>query len=73
MSNADRSTDIFDVLIEILLIAMIVFPPLALGSVAPWASGILFSVRLILLALWLAQGGYRGQLRIVKTSACFLY
>jgi len=61
-----QSTDAFDVLMEILLIAMIVLPPLAMGSVAPWARATLFLLALVLLALWLLQAAWRGRLTVVR-------
>ena len=64
-----QSTDAFDVLIEILLIAMIVLPPLAMGAVIPWAKGTLFLLALVLLALWLLQAAWRGRLTVVRNWA----
>ena len=69
MMPIKKSTDIFDVIIETVLIAMIVLAPLAMGSVSPWARGALFLLALLLLAAWLMQGAYRGELRVARCPA----
>ncbi|UCD57685.1 MAG: hypothetical protein JSV16_00835, partial [Candidatus Hydrogenedentota bacterium] len=61
-------TDGFDILIEAILIVMIVLPPLALGSVAPWARSVSFFLAVILLALWFTQGAWRGRLLLARNS-----
>ncbi len=71
MNSAGRSLDLFDVLMQAILTTMILLSPLALGSVAPWARSILFVSSIALLALWLLQAVYDGQLRVVKTYTWF--
>ena len=70
--DSGRRTDLYDVLIAIGLIALLVFPPLALGSVAPWARSVAFCVALGLAALWLLQGIRRGRLRIARSAVWLL-
>ncbi|MCP4620519.1 MAG: O-antigen ligase family protein, partial [Bradyrhizobium sp.] len=65
--QGEKRTNIIDVLIEAMLIAFICLPPLALGSVSPWAQGALFFAALCLMALWLIQCAWMGRLRIART------
>jgi len=58
--------DLYDILILVVLVAMIVLSPLAMGSVAPWAKNSLFVLSLALTALWLVQAVARKRLRLVR-------
>ncbi len=58
--------DIFDLLILVALVAMIVFSPMAMGSVAPWARNSLLVLSLFITALWLMQAAVKGRLRLVR-------
>lgn len=69
--NPDQKTDIFDILIITILCSMVVLSPLPLGSVAPWARNTWFLVALVLLSIWLIQGVWQGQLRIVRSFIWF--
>lgn len=66
-----RETDGYDVGMTALLCGMLGVAPLALGSVAPWARGVLVVCSLILLAMWLLQGMRRGEFRVARTPVWF--
>lgn len=71
-SLCDRNTlahgyGVLDVVIEAILILLIVLPPLALGSVAPWAQRILFVCSAALLSAWGLRCAWSGSIRFIKT------
>ncbi|MFC1889614.1 tetratricopeptide repeat protein [Thermodesulfobacteriota bacterium] len=52
---------------RILFTGLIIFTPLAFGSVQPWARTVLHIGSLAVLALWLLEKGFEGNLRIRST------
>lgn len=67
-----EETDTFDVLILIVLVLLVVIPPLAAGSISPWAAHSVFISSLSLLCLWLLQGARAGRLRVDGSSIWLL-
>jgi len=66
-AGTNPPTDVFDILIMAGLVGLVVFAPIVMGAVAPWARSVVFCTALTLLALWLIQGVRRGRLRIART------
>jgi O-antigen ligase/tetratricopeptide (TPR) repeat protein len=64
---AGGTTDAWDAAIQVVLVLLILLSPLAMGAVAPWASGAVFCAAIALFALWLAQGFVRGRLCVAMT------
>lgn len=65
VERSDR-LDVFDIIILIVLAALILFSPLAMGSVAPWAKNAIFVLSLFVAALWILQAMKRGRLVLMR-------
>jgi len=66
-----RDTYGFELFVTIVLVAMLVLSPLALGAVAGWARAVLFATSAMLAAAWLLRAALRGELRLIRSSVWF--
>ena len=67
MKGSSEQIDGVDLFIVVVLIAMIVLSPIAMGAVAGCARGLLLGACLLLVAAWLLRGAVRGELRVVRS------
>jgi tetratricopeptide (TPR) repeat protein/O-antigen ligase len=65
--NAKNTINFYDNLIDIGLISLIIFTPLAFGSTALWAVMIIESIALMLLAIWILKMLANSEISYIKT------